>query len=301
MPEMKTWNGYEIVDAKAREEIENLNIENGEGTYSIKTKVPKGISGGNVVLGKGSSAFGGYLIESGEYNFDQGYNNEVHGNNNAVFGYNNKILEGNTNTIFGYMNKVEKSEDTTGKVYGSVNCVSGWNNNVFGDYNVVLGRDNIIGSLTSPWVTCILLGRGHDPRKSGQILFGNYSKAWGGVNFAIGNGTSSTRSNSFDINQDARARSYPNEKALSAEPNDNDILIRKEIKELSSKFKHKLEVRYGVDGSATLYLISNTCLDTNEKITYSIFKQIVDYSNENFIALYGANGSVYTITAAQIN
>lgn len=52
MPEMKTLNGYEIVDAKARAEIENIKLNGGGGTggyvdlsnYATKAELPTKVS-----------------------------------------------------------------------------------------------------------------------------------------------------------------------------------------------------------------------------------------------------------------
>ena len=52
MPEMKTLNGYEVVDAKARAEIENIKLNGGGGTggdidlsnYATKAELPTKVS-----------------------------------------------------------------------------------------------------------------------------------------------------------------------------------------------------------------------------------------------------------------
>ena len=197
----------------------------------------------NYTNARASGLFGAHnRLSTGKNTYMFGYSNIASGNNNFIVGSANRNTDlqpitGEMVTVIGMQNQgyahtKEGVDFNERKLYNSTTI--GFNNINRGKYNQVIGIRNEIGDTDYCPQACNVIGSGLYAHYNGQILLGTYNEKGKWVDFAVGNGRNDNeRHNSFDIARyNGRARSYVTEDGLKAAPNDNDILIRKEINTL---------------------------------------------------------------------
>lgn len=235
-----------------------LNIENGEGQYSLQTNDAKN----NHIKGKGSAGFGRYLGDEvpdgktdaynllsgyvvyckgegnslhgreigslgnpaiGNYNLAGGFGLTINGNNNIIGGSTNKI-KGSFNIIGGNNNSCEVTDGLIGGHHNTINTSE--NIQIFGNNNVVeKGCINVSligeGLIAKEGTTNVrFLGANNDP----NTYFLNPLIVFGaGYDF-------NSRSNAFEIQRGTGKAYFNNSVEVAVQgDSDNSVVIKKTL------------------------------------------------------------------------